>query len=60
MFLDEACAGGAGDEATEEEENIPPTQEDMDMTPGKDTEEGEGMPSYIRRCRYASSGRYCS
>ena len=44
MSLDEACAGGAGDEATEEGEVIPPTQEDMDMTPGKDTEEGEGMP----------------
>ena len=44
MSLDEPCAGGAGDEATEEGEVIPPTQEDMDMPPGEDTEEGEGMP----------------
>ena len=44
MSLDEACAGGAGDEATEEGEVIPPTQEDVDMPSGEDTEEGEGMP----------------
>ena len=44
MSLDEACTGGAGDEATEEGEVIPPTQEDMGMTPWKDTKEGEGMP----------------
>ena len=44
MSLDEACTGGDGDEATEEGEVIPPTQEDMDMPPGEDTEEGDGMP----------------
>ena len=44
MSLDEACAEGAGDEATEEGEVIPPTQEDVDMPPGEDTEEGAGMP----------------
>ena len=44
MSFDEACARGAGDEATEEGEVIPPTQEDVAMPPGEDTEEGEGMP----------------
>ena len=44
MSLDEPCAGGAGDEATEEGEVIPPAQEDVDMPSGEDTEEGEGMP----------------
>ena len=43
MSLDEACALGAGDEATEEGEVIPPTQENVDMPPGEDTEAGEGM-----------------
>ena len=41
MSLDEACAtGGAGDETTEEGEVIP-TQENVDVPPGEDTEEGE-------------------
>ena len=39
-----ACSRGAGDEATEEGEAVPPTQEHVDMPPGEDTEE-EGMPS---------------
>ena len=35
MFFDEACARGAGDQATAEGEVIPPTQEDVAMPPGE-------------------------
>ena len=42
MSLDEACAaGGVGEEATDEGDVIPPKEEDMEMPPGEDTEEGE-------------------
>ena len=35
MSFDEACARGAGDQATAEGEVIPPTQEDVAMPPGE-------------------------
>ena len=39
---------------------MPSTQEDVNMRPGDDTEEREGMPPTKEDVRYASRGRYCS